>query len=541
MPELPNRPFLTDDFSTEGGGIDFLGMRWANLEILTRYLLPDINNATNDFGIYCLAAWIPWKFRTLCTDPKQFKRSVFLQFRQAVEVAMSYATRDDSSATGELGQPNVRIGARQKIQLPSKLTFERAHRTEATSIYAAPLYGPSVRFLGLIAGEAMATDGSRTGIPLTNEDDPQTMALVYALEERLSQSRRYRIIAEMASREFNSAELDDLGLHGLHPAMCRQFNKSTKRAFLAKLIPQPVANGRTWTARLLVETLRRGPALDSEGLRALWHTGLRAEGRHLKLSSDELILHRQRWSLFQVRQYQRYVLELFLKCFELAISAGARRINDITDATIKSLGGRVEPSDTLRAIFLREAQVISPSQDLNTVTARWNELVHGEHPSYVWIPQTEQEPEAGRAIRMLARWWIGSRTTVMDERNVELTLIGGEDRLSMRWFLQWVEQRLEERIDRVLPELFEQLVFAQHVRVALSRFDGEAQRLRFSIGDNGICPTNAMAQKMGKGIPGWTADRLDAFINLLVDLSVLDRVEEGFLRPGPLADEIAII
>src|SRR5947208_16943713 len=110
MIEAPDRPFLTEDFSPDGAGIDFLGLRWVNLRILDEYLLPGVNNATEDFGVYCLAAWLPWKFKSMCKNEKQFRLPQFTRFRQAVEVAMSFVTRDQSPATLEFGAVHRQIG-----------------------------------------------------------------------------------------------------------------------------------------------------------------------------------------------------------------------------------------------------------------------------------------------------------------------------------------------------------------------------------------------------------------------------------------------
>src|SRR5262249_15354603 len=94
MSERPDRPFLPAAFETEGGGIDFLGMRQVNLSLLQEELIPGLNNTTADLGTFCLGAWIPWKFRRLCRDEKDFVLSKYTAFHQAVQVAMAYATRD---------------------------------------------------------------------------------------------------------------------------------------------------------------------------------------------------------------------------------------------------------------------------------------------------------------------------------------------------------------------------------------------------------------------------------------------------------------
>ncbi len=102
--KLPDRPFLTQSFSPRGGGIDFLGMRAVNLRMLQEFLIPGINNATADFGTYCLATWIPWKFRQLAKTKEKFTYSQYREFREAIEIAIAFSQRPGSAADGSLEQ-----------------------------------------------------------------------------------------------------------------------------------------------------------------------------------------------------------------------------------------------------------------------------------------------------------------------------------------------------------------------------------------------------------------------------------------------------
>src|SRR5262245_4182027 len=171
MSALFEKPFLTDRFDSRGGGIDFLGMRQVNLAMLQEELIPGINNATADLGTFCLGAWIPWKFRQLC-GRDDFVLSKYTAFREAMEVGMAYTTRDHSPAEQRFGRPSRRLGTDHEPPLPGPLTFKRAQRTNATSLYAAPNYGPSLRYLGLLqATDALATDGTSTKIPLAAKDE----------------------------------------------------------------------------------------------------------------------------------------------------------------------------------------------------------------------------------------------------------------------------------------------------------------------------------------------------------------------------------
>jgi hypothetical protein len=196
MAELPTNPFLTEDFSPKGGGIDFLGLRWVNLTLLADHLIPGINNATSDVGAYCLATWIPWKFQQLCQTAKHFTLSDFTAFRETIEVAFSETIRDESPSNNKFGAPRNRIGVGQNIYLPGELSFERPSRTNQTSFYAAPLYGPSLRFIGLIAGDALAENGTSMHIPLANED-VDTVEIVHSLDNALKNSSYYNKIEKL--------------------------------------------------------------------------------------------------------------------------------------------------------------------------------------------------------------------------------------------------------------------------------------------------------------------------------------------------------
>ena len=69
--------------------------------------------------------------------------------------------------------------------------------------------------------------------------------------------------------------------------------------------------------------------------------------------------------------------------------------------------------------------------------------------------------------------------------------LGGSDRMSMAWFMNWLNARRDLPMRSFLRDVFSDLVFSQHMRVALPRFDGSSQRLRFLLGDQGIEPRSS--------------------------------------------------
>ena len=75
------------------------------------------------------------------------------------------------------------------------------------------------------------------------------------------------------------------------------------------------------------------------------------------------------------------------------------------------------------------------------------------------------------------------------------------------------------------------------MRIALARFDGTAQRLRFLIGDGGIEPSVSAKADMGNLYLPWMPDRLDTLAALLCDCDVLAE-KEGKYRLGPSAKDV---
>ena len=535
MVQIPNSPFLTVDFSPKGGGIDFLGMRLVNLNILAEHLIPGINNATTDMGTYFLGTWIPWKFKQLCKRQLDFTLSNFTGFREAIEVAISLSMRDDSPAIAEYGRPRNRIGVDQKISLPSKLAFKKANRTNSTSIYAAPLYGPSLGYLGLIAGYAVAEDGSSTGILLAAEDQG-TLKIVKEVESLLKESLYFDKINKPNIPSLSYEAVDDLGIRGLNPATLTFKSNEAKRAFAAKLLYQEEGQEtypRTLTASLIVETLSSHSFLTADQLRRIWYTSLYDDGKRFESKEKKINVHRELWSIFMARQNQRFILELFLRCFELGLKSGCRSVDEVVgyfeEFWKKS---SFETPSNFAEVIKFESRWLGSNGNYGKISKAWNNQVHGSHDFYEMIDFMKDEEECIRACRMLARWWIRMFSWIENGAKKDLLQLGGIDRISIQWFFEWVKEKIELPLGSFLKGLFSQFIFAQHMRIALARFDGHVQRLRFILGDKGIEPTSSALASLGKNQPPWMADRLNAFVGLLCDLSILEMDDEGKLTLG---------
>jgi hypothetical protein len=532
--EAPAQPFLTEAIPLESGGLDYLGLRGVNLNLLAERLLPGINNATRDVGTYVLATWVAWKFRKMCGSEKEFTRSRFVQFREAVEVALSYNIRANSPGNEQFGEPHRKIGVQQKFEPPGELSFQNAKRGNSTSVFSAPLYGPSLRFLGLLT-EAAATDQLKADIPIPSSDE-RTEVIVSDLDRHLANSVAYPRLTRLGEISLTESELDDLALAGLHPAFALQLGKRAKKAFISMLVPKDIESGRTITAKLLVATVKQYPGKTLSKIRAMWHTGLTDDGAAIKSFGTVEDAQRELWAVFQSRQYQRYIIECFLRCFEIALRAGIHSIDDMVAHFHRQsgLGKR-----TLAEFFTAEAADISMTADWVRVAVQWKKKVGPAHSKY--LANCDELPSDSELCKfvfeLLARWWIPMNDWTSHPDCQKWLTFGDEDRMSAKWFHGWVQERLDAPIQVVLHDIFEKLVFAQHVRIALSRFDGEGQRLRFALADKGITPMVTFT-KLTRGIPGWTNDRLQSLADLLSDLSVLQVDEEQQYFLGDSSSEL---
>ncbi len=523
MNELPDKPFTTKDFSDRGGGIDFLGLRYVNLHIVGNNLIPQLNNVTRDLGMFYLGAWIPWKFKAMC-GKKEFTPKNYRLFREKLEVAISWNMRDAAPSAEDYGHTRNRVGVTQDLALPGSLSFKAAKRKEQNSFYAAAIYGPSLRALDLIESyNVFAADGSSLNIA-TASTDPGTAQICAVVDASLRESAAYEKIASLADASFTQEEVDELGEYGLAPSCFRGPGfDALKPIFQSKLLPtDPKAAGyaRTQTTRLILHSLFKCNGSSTAALRNVWYTGLLPDGTPFVLKDESLREMQAHWAYFMARQYQRYAVELFLWCFESALVEGCRSIEDVVSFWLQKSR---DAGESIPATFGQLMQVLAGDllgADDQATSRNWNRTIHGEHEKFEYVADPREDHGCMHALRICAAWFwrMECRQTGV---GAQLMNIGGSDRMSMTWFLAWLRERRELPLADFLKDVFSNLIFSQHMRVALSRFDGKAQRLRFVLGDGGIEPTISARKSLGKLNLPWMPDRLDTLVDLLSDIGIL--------------------
>ena len=542
MPSKPllQTPFLTESFRDDGGGIDFLGLRLINLRMLAQNLLPGVNNATRDIGIFYLGVWIPWKFKQVCAHrPKDYTEEKYKAFRQALEVVMADGIKDGSSANQQFGTPNPRIGVSQILSLPGELIFsDEIHRTEATSLYAAPLYGPSLRYLNFI-GYAAGENGKIAQIHVPH-DDLYTQRVCEYVDSIIGDDP---LIEKIAQFNFHTTEeeINNLQCRGLHPRAFQHAPAEVQDALIHHLLDtnqDDVLNQRFLTTRLIIETLKSQKQATSQELRSIWLTGLISDGIPLQLSDEKIQTQRLHWALFESRQHQRYILERFLIHFEEAINEGCSSIEEITTHSLASFENNPK---SIHALIEHESALAGSPTNLEDPSEWWSLNIGKDHDFSENTLKEKAEPnDLESTFIMLARWILRIRVVMKDRKDLAELSWGSESRISMRWFYKWATDNQDLPLTDFLKDLYSNLVFTQHLRVGLSRLNPNEpmQRLRFVLGDQGITATAGMSENLGNREAPWMADRLDAWLDLLAEVKIVSKNEDGVITLGSNADSI---
>ena len=236
------------------------------------------------------------------------------------------------------------------------------------------------------------------------------------------------------------------------------------------------------------------------------------------------------------RQFQRYAIELLLWCFEDAIKQGNRSIEAVIEYWERRSKFAGFDGNATFEHFARESAGKLVKKDDVTTSQAWNETVHAGDKHFEFVDEPRDDNAVINALRMIAGWYWRMLVRQQETKTKNLLSLGGADRMSMSWFLQWLADRKKLSIRNLLKDIFASLIFAQHMRIALARFDGTAQRLRFLIGDSGIEATISARSDLGERDLPWMPDRLDTLAGLLCDCDVLAAKDGAFIR-GPAAGE----
>mgnify|MGYP001239823022 CR=1 FL=1 len=520
----PDQPFFLPPRTGENNGVDFLGLRQTNLDMMAD-MIPSINNVTDYIRPFSLVCWVFWKFYDLCSaagleDPS---REDIDRFRERIEVLFSWGASMHQNGGRIPGTGAVPPAATPEGQYP--LTFKDWKRIQSsTSLIAALWYGPASKIVtGL--GFLMPLPGKTGFFRVTGLG----IRLAEALDVHLRSNEELysRLLATLApvtaSREDAVAlwqiwapdQILEAERVAFHAALFSEEEIGDRSGLLGKrstTLALAIHHMRHCTSPADVAEIRQGMAL-SIGQNGTPYT-----------CPEKLIPTRNSWLTLQMRQLQRLSMECLLSWCEDRIladrinetSAMAARFSegwdgadngfdDLTtvDDMIALLDGQANSIEGFIAA-INEERLENPFDLMATI----QQLFRARDPSFAHYAFLGM---------LLCVGYSGAAASATQSLQ-----LGGAPRLS----LDNVRRRMvglgAVSVREAFQYILEAMIISQHFSTAVNRFDGRNQRLRLTIEETGLA---ALVRKPWE--PSVTEDRLPTLLSLAAQSGIVARNEQN--------------
>jgi hypothetical protein len=509
---IPGSAFILPPPRSENNGVDFLGLRQANLDMMAD-LIPGTNNVTPYLRPFALLGWIFWKFHELCErrgklSPTNLEARAF---RERIEVLFTWGARLADAP---------RIPGKQAVPPKAKagyvdLTFEAWNRVQSsTSLIAALWYGPASK--------------TTTGLGLLDPVGPdfyRTIGLGVALARSLDKVLRTnsdlytRLLDTLAT--IQAQEADAVALWGLWGVTSTTGEE--RISFRAALYQESAVGDyagslgkRSSTLALACAQLRSGVPQSSDAVRRSMYYAENGCPEALRTA-------RMKWIVLQMRQLQRLAFESLLSwCehktltdvhdtstmtvdIETAFDASEYDLPVSSDisAMLAALDGRASDIESFAALG-RSHALSCPFQLIELLQSQFRSM--GDKIAATCI----------YSIILCA-----SFAGYFGEQQRSAIMIGGQNRLSLYHLRKRLLALGNASVRQAIQFILEALVVSQHLSTAVNRFDGQNQRLRLSIEESGL--ESLVGQPWG---PTVTEDRLPTILRLAADCGVIAAVSE---------------
>lgn len=509
-------PRFVAPYRPDKGGVDFLGMRQVNLDMMAN-CLPGFNNVTWYVRPFSVVSWIYWKFHQLSErgGAQQVTGRELRVWKEKVETLFTWGHK----LAGPTGVPGT--GAEPPGQGAVPLDFASWKRSPMnTSLMAAVQYGPAAKTI----------DGLGFLDPL-GEGFYQTVNEGVELAEALDQKLRdFALLDDLGPAVATAEEAAELCPAWSVRTPSKREQKTFRRAFYnhEAVGEQTPLGRRSTTLRLAIEALESaGRPLSADEVRVIMFRG---RGGRKRLASVDPKLKRMwlSWVVLQVRQCQRFAMEGLLSWFERLLVKGCRDTGAVVQETLKvikvhedicpagrpdrSLGLIMERIPSLDAA-LRQSEVDS-FFDPFRLTDEMRQAVLNRSDLLA--------PLCLRTAFLCAAFTTALRSEAHVRHELER---GASDRLSLAYWTDKLQSWGAMGLEEFLRHFFELLILSQHFTVAARRFDGQTQRLRISIEEDGL---EFLAD--APVVPSLTHDRLYTGLSLMADCGLIgwDDSQNGY-------------
>jgi len=505
-------PCFVRPYRPDKGGVDFLGLRQVNLDMMSN-CLPGINNVTSYIRPFSVVSWIYWKFHQLSeeTGSRKATERDLKVWKEKVETLFTWS----HDLNGVLGIPGLSFAPPGSGAVP--LDFSSWQRNGAnTSLMAAVQYGPAAK---TIDGLGFLFPVEKSFFQTVGEG----IALAEALDHNVTRRDRHALLKDLRPTKATAAQAKTMyeSWSILEPS--KQEKDAFRRAFFnqATVGEQNSLGRRSTTIRLILDVLARSRGqLDVAAVRSQLFLGHFTVKRS-RFETPNLTVGWLRWFVLQLRQAQRLAMEGLLSWFEVSLAGhGDRDTDAIVLETLKAIKNSkvVFPLEKTPKIALARLQRLLPN-----IQDALDKAEFEAHLNPLRLMEKIEEMVGNRSDGLApfclhTLFYCAAVSLLLQDRTTSKSELqrGSAERVSLAFWTATVLNWRDVEMKDFLRLLFENLILSQHFAVAARRFDGRTQRLRISIEEEGL---EFLADN--PFVPTVTHDRLATTLLLMADCGLI--------------------
>jgi hypothetical protein len=516
MNAVAESPFFLPPHKDDSGGVDYLGLRAINLQMMDQ-LLPGLNNVANRIRPFSLLAWTIWAYEDYHREHNSHMEArQYAMFREKIEALFILSHRFAGiSLTGI-------AGAQQRVETRKSTTlrFDDLGRQSRNTLIEAVNYGPGLRgdggyhfayphpkvpkaFLVTKAGERLAKAfDERLRKKLTAKqydflrslnhvtlptEEVVAFASAWHLEKPSSKEKmeffsRFYPSNDSESREQARVATIDLILavleHNIEHLTAHDIRLSMTMGSLPPL--SPAVEDARWRWKAL--QLRQAQRLAMETLfgwmeRCIWQEDMHTTSQYATRMTEAVSRARPDWKAASA------LADRLAHFCAMGATSDALFACGWTDPECNVVGTAVDLVQEVRGLALDD-EIVAKALDLLILVA-----VHTEH--FLRVPALAPH-----------------------------VVHPSHQRLPLQWWATTLRGHAGEPLQAFLERLIETWLVSQHLGVAASRSSENSGRMRLSIDDAGI--GSLLVAETECWSPALTADRVVTTLSLLCECGKIE-------------------
>ncbi|MYM92379.1 hypothetical protein [Duganella vulcania] len=523
MSDSTQAPFLLPAHAEASRGVDFLGLRAINLQMMDE-LLPGMNNVADRVRPFSLLAWTIWVYEEHYRGSVAgMKASEYAQFREKVEVLFIFSQRVKGLAVSGIAGADQRMEHR----LTTSLRFEDMGRSQSTTIISALNYGPGLKGDN---GYAIAypSDNVSGVFFVTKAGETMAKALDAQLRAELA-DQHYTFLRKIDKVKLATSDVEAFAqawrLDALRPDETSAFWHRMYPAASTRIQEQ----SRVATIDLISAVLEResAPMSVSDIRFAMTSAPLHA----LPAAVDQT---RWRWRALQLRQAQRLCMEVLFGALERYIWQHGAHSSHAFAVAMSAAIARAQPSWQSESLLAaRSAHYRAKAGNADALFAC---AMHDPQCDVVGRAQTLAgavraltlaDDTICEALDLLVLVAVHVEHMMATPGLSKYVVHPAPSRLPLAWWAAYFRERCAWPARDFLESLIENCLVSQHLGVAASRTRADSTRMRLSIDDVGIGSLLLGEDQCWR--PRLTRDRLETCLSLMFECGKIARAigEEG--------------